>query len=230
MTIPTFAAARTTDKMVSREDELKVLEKAVCQPGPKTRVIIIKGQGGLGKTRLLFEALRRAGHPGIFPARIPLDSSELWNNREAAIVSDLLDFTEVRLHTFHDFMEALRNSFSWNEHIEFPGYDAAITYYKRKLTDQADYFTVQRAAEAANEAFFEDYKRLTKQYRLVWGLDTTEQLRYAGAPWLLKKGLLSTEDLNFGTRQQIFRLVTSGELPNTTLILVGRPEASDYFK
>ncbi|RME46359.1 MAG: hypothetical protein D6796_09125, partial [Caldilineae bacterium] len=229
MNNPMFAAARMVWPMVSREEELKQLKEAMCRPGRDTRVVIVKGRGGLGKTRLLHEALARAGHPDIRPAGKPLPSDELWKEREGIIVSDLLDFTEVRLHTSRHFMEALRNALYWHEKVEFPNYDAAITYYKRKLKDQADFFTVKEAADRADEAFLEDYEQLTKAYRLVWALDTAEQLQFVSAPWLLEKGLLSLDDLNFSTQQRIFELLSEGRLPNTTLLVVGRPEAEAFF-
>ncbi|MFQ5578953.1 MAG: hypothetical protein ACE5G8_18400, partial [Anaerolineae bacterium] len=169
------------------------------------------------------------GHPDIHPAGDPLPSDELWDMRQGVIVSDLLDFTEVRLHTSNQFMEALRDALYWHEQVEFPNYDAAVTYYKRKLKDQADFFTVTDAATRADKAFFEDYARLTKNFRLVWALDTAEQLQYVGAPWLLEHKLLTLNDLTFSTQQRIFELLAGGQLPNTTLILVGRPDEAEEF-
>jgi len=229
MSNPMFAAARMVWPMVGREKELEHLKNAMCRPGRDTRVVIIKGTGGIGKTRLLREALARAGHPNVRPAGIPLPSDALWNIQETVIVSDLLDFTEVRLHTSNQFMEALRDALYWHEKVEFPNYDAAVAYYKRKLKDQADFFTVKEAADRAHKAFFKDYKRLAENHRLVWALDTAEQLQYIGASWLLEEGLLNLDDLNFSTQQRLFELLAGGQLPNTTLIIVGRPEAEDFF-
>ncbi len=228
MSLPTFAAAQMTNKMINRVAELQTLEQAVCQPGRDTRVVVIVGEGGVGKTRLLNEALWRADHPTILPVRE--SSGEKWATRDTVIVSDLLDFTEVRLHTFNRFLEALRQAFAWNKQVEFPRYDAVIRYYKRKLKDQADYFTIKQAAENATKAFFEDYQQVTDKYRLVWMLDTAEQLSYASTPWLLEKGLLTPHDLNFSTQQQVLELLKADKLPNTTIILVGRPAARVYFE
>ncbi len=228
MSLPTFAAAQMTNRMVNRAAELETLQQAICRPGHDTRVVIIEGEGGLGKTRLLNEALWRAGHSAIFPGVEP--ASEKWSTQAPVIISDLLDFIEVRLHTFNRFLEALRQAFAWNEQVEFPTYDAAMRHYKRKLKDRADYFTIKQAAENANKAFFDDYRQITEKYRLVWALDTAEQLSYVGVPWLLEKGLLTPDDLSFSTQQQIFELLKAGELLNTTLILVGRPAARVYFE
>ncbi len=229
MSIPTFAAARMTERMVNREQELKDLEDAVCQSGYDTRVVIIEGQGGFGKTRLLNEALWRAGHPKAFTARVASIPNEKWSATQPCVISDLLDFTDTRLHTFNHFIEILRNSFAWHEAIEFPTYDAAIISYKRKLKDQAEYSVVKKAAEEAIHSFFEDYKQISKTYRLVWSLDTAEQLSHAGAAWF-KEDLLTANDLNFSTQQELLERLKAGALPNTTIILVGRPEAQNYFE
>lgn len=228
MTTPTFAAARMTERMVNRQQELEILHQAMCQPGQETRVIIIKGKGGLGKTRLLSEALWLAGHPHIFPHRSRPSLAEKWDVEGRVIVSSLLDFSEVRLHTFNHFLEALRRA--WDKQVEFSTYDAAVNQFKRYVKDLADYFTIQQAAERARKAFFDNYKEITGQYRLVWALDTTEQLTFEATPWLLRAGLLTPDDLTFSTQHQIKQLLREGQLPNTTLILVGRPEADVFFK
>ncbi len=229
MTTATFSAARTPEKMVNREIELSALKDSFCRVGKDTRVIIIEGGGGLGKTRLLSEALWRAGHPDIFPTRAQNDANNSWDIHDSVVVSDLLDFTEVSLHTFEHFMEKMHDALLWHKAVEFPNYEAKIAYFKRKLKDQANYFTVREAAQAANDAFFEDYQQLAERYRIVWALDTAEQLSYPGAPWLLEKGILSFDDLNFSTQQRLLELLKAGKLPHTTLILVGRPTAREFF-
>lgn len=225
MTAPAFAAAQQTSRMINREKQLAQVERAICDPGDDTRVVIIESAGGLGKTRLLSESLWRAGNPNIFPLRGDPPPGETW--AEGVIASDLLDFTEVRLQAIEDFIERLREAFNWHEEAVFPNYDAARSAYRRRRKDQVDYNAIKTAAAAADEAFFKDYRAIAQSRRLVWGLDTAEQLSSGGAPWL--RELLTSDDLDFSTREQILRLLQAGNLPNTTILLAGRPGARDFY-
>ncbi len=229
MTAPAFVAAQQTFRLINRDNELKKLRQAICDPGSDPRVVIIKSPGGWGKTRLLMEALWRAGHPGIFPQRDKVDSENEWGVQERVIVSGVLDFSESRLHLFDKFMERLRQSFDWHPRVEFPKYDAALSTYRRRSKDHVDFSAIQIAFEQSHTTFFEDYQRLAQAHRLVWALDTLEQLRYPGAPWLKEKGLLTGQDLDFSTRERLLSLLASNQLPNTTILLAGRPGAEDYF-
>lgn len=227
MSAPAFAAAQQTSRMINREDKLDLLKSAMYSPKEdrSARVVVIESWGGLGKTRLLYEALWRAGNPHVFPLRSAPSPSEAWG--EGVIAADPLDFTEIRLHAFEDFMESVRDALSWHSEAIFSNYNAARNAYRRRRKDQVDFGAITAAAEAADKAFFEDYQALTQNNRLVLVLDTAEQLSYAGAPWLRK--LLTPEDLDFSTRDQFLRLLQEKRLPNTTILLAGRPSAGDYF-
>jgi|GEM_PF-7046407 len=225
MTAPAFAAAQQTSRMINREQQLAQVKQAIYDPGDDTRVVIIESAGGLGKTRLLSESLWRAGNPNIFPLRGDPPPEESW--AEGVIASDLLDFTEVRLQAIEDFTERLREAFNWHPQAVFPNYDAARSAYRRRRKDQVDYNAIKTAAAAADDAFFKDYQAIAQSCRLVWGLDTAEQLSFGGAPWL--RELLTAADLDFSTRDQILRLLQAGQLPNTTILLAGRPSARDFY-
>lgn len=225
-----FAAAQQTLRLINRKVELERLKKAICEPGQDTRLLIIKAPGGLGKTRLLLEAVWRAGHTNIFPQRGPVGPDYDWRVQQQIIISGIMDFSESRLHIFDKFTEQLRQSFDWHPQAEFPKYDSALSTYRRRSKDHVDFSAIKMAADQAHTAFFEDYQRLTQDYRLVWVLDTLEQLRYPGALWLKEKNLLTSEDLNFSTRERLLSLLAQNRLPNTTIVLAGRPSAAEYFK
>jgi hypothetical protein len=227
MTAPVFAAAQQTQHLINREQELKILQNAVCAPGSETRVVIIEAPGGLGKTRLLNEALYRAGNHRLFPHRPAPTAGEDWGVTDRVIAGNPLDFMETRLHTFDVFKEAMRDALNWHRAAEFPKYDAARNAYHRRQKDHVDYWAIKAAADEANKVFFEEYRAIAKTHRLVWALDTAEQLIYWGALWI--KDLLTSEDLDFSARDQVIRLLKAGDLPNTTILLAGRPEAEPYF-
>lgn len=225
MSAPVFAAAQQTSRMINRETSLAQLKQAICDPGEDTRVVIIEAVGGLGKTRLLSEALWRAGNPNVFSPRGAPLPGEAWT--VGIIASDLLDFTEVRLQAKKDFIERLREAFNWHPEAVFLNYDAARSAYRRRRKDQVDYNAIKTAEASADEAFFKDYQAIAQSCRLVWGLDTAEQLSYSGAPWL--REMLTANDFNFSTREQILRSLRTGQLPNTTILLAGRPSARDFY-
>jgi hypothetical protein len=227
MSNPTFGAARKTDHLVSRAKELSQIQKAIYSPGTETRLLVIEAEGGMGKTRLLQEVLNRTGHPN---APYPLkDSKKKWDSTDHIIVTDLLDLANVQLYTFHHFIWALRDAFSWHKAARFANFDRARAYHQRKLYEQADFATIQQAEEQAENSFFKDYQAMASQYRLVWLLDTAEQLNFIGAPWLLSEGLLTFDDLSFSTQQRLAQLLAQGKLPNTTIILAGRGQRAKLY-
>lgn len=227
MSNPTFGAARKTDHLVSRTKELSQIQKAIYSPGAETRLIIIEAEGGMGKTRLLQEVLNRTGHPNApYPVQ---DPKKKWGATDCIIVTDLLDLANVQLYTFHHFIWALRDAFSWHKAAKFANFDRARAYHQRKLFEQADFATIRQAEEQAEISFFRDYQALANQYRLVWLLDTAEQLNFIGAPWLLNEGLLTFDDLSFSTQQRLAQLLAQDKLPNTTILLAGRPQKAKLY-
>ena len=90
MTSLALGAAQRTTQIISRQKELDKLELAVCAPGNETRVIVIRSDGGIGKSRLLEELLKIAGHPDYStPA-----SLRKWDMNQV-IVSEILDFSPI---------------------------------------------------------------------------------------------------------------------------------------
>jgi len=230
----TFAATRVTERMINRIEELETLGAAIFDPGSDNRVAIIEGEGGLGKTRLLQEVRRRAGSRSSSAGSKKNDPKiESWGNNEEIVISNsLLDFADVGLHTFLHFIRELRKSFTSEQQpeVDFSSYDRARAYHQRKLDEQADFLTIREAAQAAENSFFDDYNRIAEQKRLVWLLDTAEQLTFMGADWLFEEGLLTPKDLSFNTQQRLLTLLEAGEISNTTIILAGRRrEAKRYF-
>lgn len=219
MNNPIFAATQRPG-MIDRHEELKMIKEAILSPGDEPRLVIIEGEGGLGKTHLLREVLRQMGRP---EAHYPAGSStENWAADGRAIVSDLLDLADIHLYTFRDFIRALRNAFTWHRVANFSRFDRAEAFHRRKVYEQATYQTIELAAKEAELAFLEDYQTIARQSRLVWVLDTAERLSFISGGWLLEKNMLTPEDLSFSTQQRLLELLMEGELPNTTILLAGR--------
>jgi hypothetical protein len=226
MSTQPFAGTRVPSALVNRIDEMSVLHRAIYQPGDGLRVVLIEGAGGFGKTRLLHETLWLAGHPGARKASGAPPSPPAG---PAAMISDLVDFVDVRLHTFSRFLSTVRDALIWHPKVDFPKYDAARAHHQRQLAAQADYPTLREAASRAETAFFEDYRAIARQQRLIWTLDTAEQLGLVASEWLLDRGLLKPEELSFDTQRRMLELFRTDDLPNTTVLLAGRGEEGKRF-
>ncbi|GIK43240.1 MAG: hypothetical protein BroJett011_70730 [Chloroflexota bacterium] len=214
-----FAAAQRPS-MVNRHAELETIEKAIFLPGSETRLVAIKGTGGIGKTHLLCEVLRRMGRPEPhYPAGT---ATESWAATNHTLVSDLLDLADLNLHTFDQFILALRNAFVWHRSANFSRFDRAEAHIRRKIYESAEYRVIEQARQEAEQAFFDDCNAIAKEGRLVWVLDTAERLNFMGAGWLLEQDLLTPQDVGFSTLQRLLELLAEGKLPNTTILLAGR--------
>ena len=65
---------------------------------------------------------------------------------------------------------------SYGDQVDFPGYDDAYNAYQRRLNQGMEYRVVREAAARADRAFLADYQAAAREQRLVWLLDTAEQL------------------------------------------------------
>ncbi|MBI5303743.1 MAG: hypothetical protein HY868_16525 [Chloroflexi bacterium] len=92
-----------------------------------------------------------------------------------------------------------------------------------------DYFTVQEVGRQAESAFLQDHKENANRRRLVWTIDTAEQLVITTSEWLIEGGLIRSEEISFNTLQWLVDQIRSGTLLNTTLILAGRYEEGKRF-
>lgn len=221
MSSPVFGPARMTNHLVNRRTELEIIKEKIFSEGHDTRLVLIEGDGGVGKTRLLREVLCLMGHPD--PDYQTVCSDKKWpSSTDSIIISGLLDLADTRRYTFQTFMQDLRKAFTSHKAANFSHFDRARTYHERKLHEMADYSVVKKAAEEAERAFFEDYQTIAVEHRLVWVLDTAERLGYAGAGWLVEEKLLTPQDLSFSTQRRLLELLMEDKLPNTTILLAGR--------
>lgn len=236
-----FVVARKTQHMIGRSEEMNKLEAAITSPGDDTRVVVIKEagtnddsdgrseqiyrDGGIGKTRLLEEVLRRGGHPNM-----PSQQDDLFKAEQPFVISDLLDFTNIQMHTFPFFIEALRQALAtFDSRLDFAEYDRARANYERSRDELRGYRAIEQARQLAEDAFFADYAQIAKTRRLVWVLDTAEQLSFTGSEWLLDQEILTQEDLILSTQRRLLALLTEEQFPNTTILMAGRSQTSKPF-
>ncbi|RMD58242.1 hypothetical protein D6833_13105, partial [Candidatus Parcubacteria bacterium] len=223
-----LAGAQRPQRLVNRARQLGAIQEAVLPPDTACRVVLLRGGGGLGKTRLL-EEVQTLCSPG----------GKWWKEAGGRVLAtELVDLMDIRLHTKNAFVHRLRESLrpaarAGISALNFPNYDAAVSEYHRRVLDNVGYALLKDAAERAETAFWEDYGRVCEERRVVWLVDTVEQIAQSASRWMLEVGLLEEEYLSTHTavwlREQLRR--HKERLQNTTLILTGRLlEGKDFFE
>jgi tetratricopeptide (TPR) repeat protein len=218
-------AAQKTSTMVNRRDQLEQIRQAIYEAGDALRVVLVRGpvgaeehdepEGGYGKTRLLEEVLRRARPGGE------------WERPGKVAVSELIDLIDIRVHAQSNFLHTVRDSFVGS--LDLSGYDDAFNSYRRRVAQGMDYWTVREEAERADRVFLTDYRAGAETQRIVWLLDTVEQLAIFSSDWLLQRGLLTAKDMQARTLEWLKRQIADKALPNTTLICAGRGREGKRF-
>jgi len=219
-----FAAAQRTSVIISRTRELERIKDAIYRSGNELRIVLLTAEGGLGKSRLVEEVLWRAGNRKMREefGEIPQAQRAEWNwQRDDVVVADLIDLDDIRLHTRGYFMRQVREALRDAE-VDFTRYDGEDSRQRRLRAQQADYATVQKAAQEAEARFLEDYKSNAQGKRIVLALDTAERLAVQTSQWLWDRGLITSADLTFTTQNWLAERIANAELLNTTLIISGR--------
>lgn len=236
--VMSFLAADKTAIMIGRKKELEEIRNAIFRTDNSLQVVFIRGadeavsrhdsDGGYGKTRILEEVIKRTGPGGE------------WTESDSAVVSDLIDLVDTRLHAQNNFLRAVRERFERQDRAAFPRHKIAFDRYQLARAHGADHSMVQSRFEEAAAAFQQDYRENVRQHRLVWVLDAVEQLLPPGfdqehaqsevadprhsmtrTGWLARK-LLTPNDLAGRTQTWLIDQIRTGELKKTTLILAGR--------
>lgn len=217
--------ALATHRLVGRTKELAALEAAVVPADPHSfQCIVLEAQGGMGKTRLLREVYDR-----LSAGPSPNPNRGAWRGEAPPrIALELIDLAEVALHPLVGFLREVRDRFRVAEPGRpelFARFDAAWLSYEQARDGELDFAEVARRTNELRAAFEQDYAALTEWLRVIWLLDTLEQLFAVPreiADYLDELGVKS-EDLGLTTYSWILGLIRQAP-QNTTLILAGRPD------
>lgn len=218
--------------LVNRSHEMVQIREAITAPGRQCRVVLIKGPGGLGKTRLLEELLRRTGDVGMRELYGPPLPQDDWSNlgRKAAF-TNIIDLTDIKFHIRESLLQHLGDPTSWSSPVDFPKFTLANNRYQRIADVGAAYSLLGPAIEQAEKAFEEDFLTASKKYRLVILFDTAEQLPLSSSTWLRDHGLEDLQDTASSAQEWLLRRIRTNSLANTTLIFAGRDkEGSRFFE
>ena len=173
-----YSGARVPGNLVGRRAEMEAIHSALYRPGAELRIVRLVGPGGYGKTRILREAMRRAGHGGERQAQGPPALANDWAAaaQSPVHVADLIDLTSVRLATAIHFQHQLQQALD-TEGRDFSAFKRLFLRYRDQLTYQSSFVQMKEALDKAQQAFQDDYKKLAAGQRVVWVLDTAESSR-----------------------------------------------------
>lgn len=232
---PPVAILHKTRSIVGQDESLQQIKEALLNldKGSTCQVVLIEEAGGIGKTRLLEEVLRRAGHRDWREKR-PLtdietktgfDWSQLPTSQKKILVSDPLDFIDTRLLDRDTFVKRLRDSLRHAQSAaNFNNYDRKYYQLQQVQAFGSELHRVEQIADETAAAFLEDLKKITEKQPVIFPLDTTEILNFITSVWSIAKGILHPEtDLARRTRQWFIRCLKEGQFSNTLFIIAGRP-------
>jgi len=232
-----FPGGSRPHELIGRENDLSKLREAIIKPGTECRVVLIEGEGGVGKSRLATEMLQHLGVAVESDKDFPVLPLERWlETVDKVMATDLIDLSETKLHTQAYLLSKLANPSTWTvptntkgeDRIFFTDYSTAGQEWQR-LSDLGIAFTaVREAAAQAEAAFWADYRQLTREKRAVITLDTAEQL-IVSSQWLIDAGLLQPDDVLFHTQRWLLSHIGQGDFKNTTLVVVSRTKKGKGF-
>lgn len=229
-------AAWQLETMIGREEELEQIRKAIYPDGNQgsCRIVLVTGPGGIGKSRLLEEVLRRAGNPAVIRARSfsppqLIDPSETWSIYGEVTVSDVIDLMDIRLSSKVQLIEAIHNALSWSGGVDFSAYEQTLREYERAKLNSASFTIIADLEKQVEEDFWRAFQEHTQGKRIVLMLDTAERLVLRSSDWVIKNHLLTPGELVISSQQWLITQVVKGRFDNTTLILAGRPKEGKPF-
>lgn len=194
-----YVGARATPTLVDRESTLSTIKEAINDRS-RSCVVYITGLGGMGKTFLLRDVLRRCREGGE------------WFTPEGRIMAAEaeVDLYHAHVHSLEGLMRAIWNVLG-SARADLVGYERKMIRFEREKYELAGMLReLTTLRDEVAQAFLDDLNRLAKTYRLVLALDTAEKLLYemdtiqevlglgeegiAVLPWLLRDFLPKIEN------------------------------------
>lgn len=216
-----FSGAIKTNTLVGRQGELERIRAAIPNPGDRSfHCMLVRAEGGKGKTSLL-----RAVGTSVSAWELPVDS---------VVALPLIDVADPMLHSVVAFLEVVY------DHLQqqlppsllqiFELFSEHLGDYRRARDGGSAYHVVMQRRTDVINAFERAYATLTATARVVWVLDTMEQL-FSMAPEieeLLKYELgVTPTEVGPSTFHWLLQFILRRP-PNTTVLLAGRPQPGQW--
>jgi tetratricopeptide (TPR) repeat protein len=185
-----------TKKLIGRDAELRAIRRTIGANGDPTRILMLVGAGGIGKTRLLEEAQKFAKQQDARPVIIDLYYSAQHSNSgiEAKIRSEL-DPGSREFKTYH----SLREEFQAMRQQQAPA--GLLEDMRSRLT----------------EAFINDFNQLASKQRVLLAFDTTELIEFERET---VQSIGQAQSITVEVKSWLVTVIP--QLQNTAVILSGR--------
>lgn len=216
-----FSGAVATEQLVGRTEELGVIRTAVTASDQRFHCVLIRAEGGKGKTRLL--------------ATIATQIDDWDVAVDTVVLLPLIDVSDPLLHSISAFLDRVYQHFLTQNESQKLSREAFQVFetFAERLNDYRDardsgtaYPRVMERRDDMIKAFERAYEQLTQHVRVVWVLDTMEQL-FTAAPEieeLLKYDFgISSTDIGPSTFQWLYKFILRRP-QKTTVLLAGRPD------
>lgn len=156
-----YTGAWATPNLIGRETILQQIDAAIrSAAGPS--VVALYGPGGIGKTRILRDALTRPSAGAVYPAQ------------------RLIDLYDIRYHSSLDLAAAMYDSLGIAEGGDFRTFEKARDE-QRKVQASGDVRQIAALTREALQAFVADLNRFSQSQRVVIALDTLERVAYGAS-------------------------------------------------
>lgn len=216
-----FIGALATEVLVGRDIEQQALRDAISPNiGTEFQLVAFVAPGGIGKTRLLIEAYKQ------------LQPSGQWYS-SSVLCLPLIDVADPLLHREVAFLREARDKIGdvlKAAPAVFSEFDSAFEEYQLARERGVPYQEVQQLIQKVVSTFATNYEALTQQYRVVWLVDTLEQL-FGVQPeieQLLDQVGITEADIGQTTYNWLLSVIEH-QPANTTMVLAGRPTPTRWL-
>lgn len=206
-----YASARATPELVGRKEILGIINKAIENKAKKTQVIYITAKGGMGKTRLLEEVVKRWGGGR---------GSKSKKKANLLIVSHLIDLYHTHTHSEEGLIAEIVEALDPDGKL-FVRYAEKRSELTHMKFEKGETQPIQGLRREMIEAFLLELNDLGKKYtKIVIVFDTAEVLTYETDRVQKALGLA---DQQIGLARWLTQDFLN-RIRNAVLLIAGRPE------
>ena len=207
-----YASARATPELVGRDEILNIISKAIEEKNEQPQVIYITAWGGMGKTRLLEEVVKRWGSGS---------GSKSKKKAKLLIISHLIDLYHTHTHSEEGLIAEIVETLDPEGKL-FPSYAKKRAELTHMKFERGETQPIQGLRREMIEAFLAELNELGKKYgKIVIAFDTAEVLTYETDR---VQQALELADQPIGVARWLTQDFIN-RLSNTVVLIGGRPES-----